>query len=340
MATVAGTTLESVLAQHFPIHEQKWNRALVDAAHARRPEKIQQAVRSGADINVKDADGYTALMICVTNGDVDSVRNLKNWGADLRVTSTAEGYTALMIAVNARLEGDRDAKMVDILLESDVGTSYVDYLAPSGGPTALMIALDAAKDVISLKLMAAGADVNKLNASGYSALTYAAMISDLSTINFLLKQKPMLAINQMWDAVDLALKQKNISLFLKLWGEIQNHPQKFIDIGVASVIPEAVRRIIEPESFASPGQDANMTMLVANHPGPNLANSAPSASIASREPIQDGEAGAAPSAGKVRKQRPTVADDDDVSQAVRPHNLTTTTLQGQSGFEKVQLPSP
>ncbi len=340
MATVPRTTTASLLPHYLLTDSDEFNQDIVGVSIPRMKMRIMQAISLDEDLDAKDNEGYTLLMKSVKRGDVDSVILLRKSDADFSATCTKKGYTALMMAVNSMFDDELDARMVDALLEGDVDTSCVNYADPASGFSALMIALDAGKYVASRKLIDAGADVNQLNASGYSALTYAVMVGDVSTIDFLLEQNSRLAINQMWDAVGLALERKNISLFLKLWINIQDFPQKFIDIGVESVMPEAMHKILEIVSPTSPGQGANMAMLVANNPGPNSESSISSASMASRESVQGGRVGVAPSAANVRKQRPTVAHDDDVAQAVRPHNPTTTTQQGQSGFKKTQLPAP
>ncbi len=291
MATASGTTTESLSRQLLTINKLPF---------------------FGEEFNAKDKDGYTPLMNYVKKGAVDSVRILKEWGADITAACAKDGHTALMMAVNSMFDDDLGARMVDALLEGDVDSSYVNYADPLNGVSALMIALDAGKYAVSLKLMAAGADVNQLNASGYSALTYAVLVEDLSTIDFLLEQNSMLAINQMWDAVSLAFEEKNFSLCSRLRDEIKKFPQKFIDIGVASVIPEAVHRDIGIRSFFSPAQNDNMVLLVANNPGPDLVSSISSASMASRQSIQDGAGGVAPSAKNVRKQPPAQTEDIEI----------------------------
>lgn len=349
MPLKVGTAQELSSGRNSGISREKANDNLFAGAKVGSIKTIEMALAEGADINAKNKNGYTALMISISEEDLHSIKFLKEKGADLGVLSVKEGYTALMMAVNRRFtdearnfEGGEGVceKIIRILVEGNADTNHVNDATLADGRTALMIALDAAKDIASMILIGSGADVNKLNASGFSSLTYAVNTQDTETIEFLLKNDCGLAINQMWDAVAIALEKRDISLFLKLWSQIQNHPEKFVDIGITPVVPDAVRKIIEPQSSASNSQNANMAMLVANNPGPSAVPRAPKKLVFNRRPVEQNPAVAPQPADAVKRPRPTSLPHYDVEQPVRSQNLTNNMQEDDPAYREVQLPSP
>jgi uncharacterized protein len=74
-----------------PIH------SAASAGHARI---VTMLLKHGADANVREQSGYTALHAAAQNGDVDTIRALLLGGADLTLKSD-DGKTALDIAMDA-----------------------------------------------------------------------------------------------------------------------------------------------------------------------------------------------------------------------------------------------
>jgi ankyrin repeat protein len=60
-------------------------------------EKVETFIRAGININAKDKDGATPLMIASEKGDTEMTRVLLKDGADPNA-SDVDGYTALMFA--------------------------------------------------------------------------------------------------------------------------------------------------------------------------------------------------------------------------------------------------
>lgn len=60
-------------------------------------KKIREMILNGADVNAKDKDGWTALMLATDNKDFKTVELLLKLGADIDLQND-EGQTALMIA--------------------------------------------------------------------------------------------------------------------------------------------------------------------------------------------------------------------------------------------------
>ena len=70
-----------------------WN----DKGKLKSQEEIKELLKKGANLEAKDKDGLTALMVAVYNGHLEVVKYLAECGADLEAKDE-EGYTALMTA--------------------------------------------------------------------------------------------------------------------------------------------------------------------------------------------------------------------------------------------------
>lgn len=104
-------------------------------------------IRQGADLNVQDSDGKTALMYAVMNNDEEIVKMIIESGVDLNV-QTRHGLTALMIAV-----ANKKPRNVKLLLDAGADVSIEDKLARS----ALSFALERGYDRIERMLRDKGA---------------------------------------------------------------------------------------------------------------------------------------------------------------------------------------
>jgi ankyrin repeat protein len=70
------------------------NNELFEAAREGNLEEIKQLIAKGVDVNVKDNEGWTALMDAAGKGHVACVRMLLDAGADVNA-KTDYGYTAM-----------------------------------------------------------------------------------------------------------------------------------------------------------------------------------------------------------------------------------------------------
>ncbi|KAK3747914.1 hypothetical protein QZH41_000188 [Actinostola sp. cb2023] len=127
--------------------------------------ELRQLIDAGADINVTNNDGYTALMLAAENGKDEVVRTLIDAGADVNVTNKY-GNTALVLAA---INGKEEVARVLIVAGADVNVTDND------GDTALVLAAINGKEEVARVLIVAGADVNVTNNYGDTALMLAAM---------------------------------------------------------------------------------------------------------------------------------------------------------------------
>ena len=169
---------------------------------------IEKLLAAGADAKAALLSGETALMLAVRGGSLDGVKALIARGANVNAAEHTRGQTALMWAV-----ANRHPEITAVLLQNSAdvrarsevrkavynmggnrsaGNASPDTpLAeiPLGGSTPLLFAARS-NDVESAKLLvAAGADVNDVEADGNTALVVAAHSGNASVATFLLDKK-------------------------------------------------------------------------------------------------------------------------------------------------------
>src|SRR5712692_2196525 len=72
--------------------------AVVDAAMAGNRDAVRALLKNGADVNMTQADGMTALHWAAQKGDVDMAKVLLYASANVKATTRIGGYTPLLIA--------------------------------------------------------------------------------------------------------------------------------------------------------------------------------------------------------------------------------------------------
>lgn len=126
---------------------------------------LSQMVTLGFDIDERDGDGYTPLMIAASLGKADFAQFLIDNGADVN----AKSYTGLTAMHRAAQDGHND--VIAILLISDANINMPDV----HGFTPLMIAVLANQRFTVEFLVRRGAYLNYRNAEGNTALKIADM---------------------------------------------------------------------------------------------------------------------------------------------------------------------
>ena len=146
--------------------------ALMKAAWRGREKTAKQLLEHGADVNAKNNDGRTALMVAASSALMSAssercektVKLLLEHGADVNAKNN-DGRTALMEAVGWRIENN-NAKL---LLEHGADVNAKD----NSGGTALMKAASAGHEKNATLLLEHGADADLRNAAGMTALMIA-----------------------------------------------------------------------------------------------------------------------------------------------------------------------
>jgi type II secretory pathway predicted ATPase ExeA len=137
--------------------------ALMERARDGEVGELTRLVSAGVSPNVRDASGFTPLMVAVVNDQVPAARALLDRGADINAWSRG-GITALMLSVI----NDRP-NAVKLLLERDA-----DVNAQSGaGWTALTFAVWKGDAGVVRALLSHGAKPNVIDKQGWTPLDYA-----------------------------------------------------------------------------------------------------------------------------------------------------------------------
>ncbi|RLA86891.1 MAG: hypothetical protein DRG34_06060, partial [Deltaproteobacteria bacterium] len=97
----------------------KVNRAFLDAAFNGDTMAVKALLAEGADVNVKDGIGFTALFGAARSGHTETVKLLLAKGADPNVRLPTSGTTALMYAA---LNGHNDIVVVLLDQGAEVNT--------------------------------------------------------------------------------------------------------------------------------------------------------------------------------------------------------------------------
>jgi ankyrin repeat protein len=138
---------------------------LADAAKAKDSASLRALLDRGADVNVRQADGMTALHWAAYQDDLGSVEMLVRAGADVNATNRY-GVTPLSMACT-----NGNGAMAEFLIQAGADPNA----SLPGGETPLMIAARTGKMAAVKALLSHSADVNAKEAGrGQTALMWAA----------------------------------------------------------------------------------------------------------------------------------------------------------------------
>ncbi len=153
---------------------------LHDAVKANNLGNMKQLLVTGVDVNYRDNDGVTVLMLAAHAGNLAMVLALIAAGAEVNA-SDGRGWTALMKAVyNAEL--DRGfADVVQTLIDS--GANVEAAIGYDIRP--LMLAAGYGETAVCETLLSAGADVMARNEGGLTALMMVKQKHYVDVINLL-----------------------------------------------------------------------------------------------------------------------------------------------------------
>ena len=168
---------ESLMNIERAYHLCRTNHSVAEMAASGNIEKIRELIKAGADVNEKNSNGSTALMIAAGTGNIDMIKVLIDAKADVNAKSN-DGFTALMGAIrSAQLDAVKYLNAVKYLIEAKADVNA----KTSDGYTALMFASSDIYPDLVATLLQAGADVKAKNNAGETALTLA--IDSRRTIN-------------------------------------------------------------------------------------------------------------------------------------------------------------
>jgi len=132
---------------------------------------VKNQLKNNIDINIKDANNETGIIIATGRNDIAMVKLLLEHGADVNIASDKIDNTPIMIA---SVKGYRD--IVQLLVEK----SNPDMTILNGyGGTALIPACERGHvDIVKLLLEKTNVKVNHINKLGWTALLEAIVLSN------------------------------------------------------------------------------------------------------------------------------------------------------------------
>ena len=147
---------------------------------------VQALIQGGADVNVRDESGSTALIEAARWGHAEVVKSLAGAGADVNAdndgsVSPGGSGTALMVAASM---GNVD--LVRLLIELGADVNRRD---DNDGLTALMWAIDGVSLEVVRLLIQSGADVTARSEHGETALVRAARGGRAEAVRILIDSK-------------------------------------------------------------------------------------------------------------------------------------------------------
>ncbi|HEY8184728.1 MAG TPA: ankyrin repeat domain-containing protein [Pyrinomonadaceae bacterium] len=160
--------------------------ALEHAVKNANREMVQLLLSAGANVNAKNREGETVLMMLDDDATTDLVWDLINAKADVNLKSDS-GSTALMqVAVSNNLEA------LKTLLDAGAEVNAKD----KQGRTALMLAASEGLVNNVRALVLAGADLNAIDEDKKNALAYAAENDHAAVVRFLKSKGAMETVAQ------------------------------------------------------------------------------------------------------------------------------------------------
>ena len=153
--------------------QEKLNNELIEKTKKGHLEEVKSLIKQGADVNVKDNDGNTALISSSYNGHLEIEQ-----GADVEAKDKT-GKTAL---IESSSNGCLD--IVKCLLDNGADVEAKDKT----GKTALIWSSNNGHLDIVKYLIEQGADVNVKNNDGNTALIWSSFERHLDIVKYLIKQ--------------------------------------------------------------------------------------------------------------------------------------------------------
>ena len=150
--------------------------SLADAAEKHDQESIRALLKSGADVNVAQVDGTTALHWAAFHNDAELVGLLLKSGAAVNAQNLYGVPPLAQACINA------NAEIVKLLLDAgaDANTTM------KGGETALMLAARSGNVDAVKAMLDKGADPNRRERLGQTALMWAAAEGNLEVVQALM----------------------------------------------------------------------------------------------------------------------------------------------------------
>jgi len=196
------------------VNKYGWS-ALVYAATDGQLKSVEKLKELGADMNVTSgnfANGMTTVMYCLAGNKLGSLQTLIKCGAKLDL-QTADGITAVMFAVAAdhKEGGGNDWRFLNELVKEKAD---LDMKTTKKGRTALMWAVQNNRVDAAQILLESGAKVNETDVQGLTPLMLARQEGHTRSAELLLKFSADMNLkdNKGWTCTDWATNTQKLTL--------------------------------------------------------------------------------------------------------------------------------
>jgi ankyrin repeat protein len=171
---------------------------LGEAINAANAELVVRLLEAGANVDSPNLDGQTALMLAARAGSAEIAQALIDHGADVNAREIWRDQTALMWAADSAVAGVV-ALLIDAGADVTVRAATNDWSAqitsepraqyrPAGGLTALLYAARSGCTACIDPILDAGADIDRPNPDGVTALMIALDNSRFETASVLMER--------------------------------------------------------------------------------------------------------------------------------------------------------
>ncbi|MBN2653552.1 MAG: ankyrin repeat domain-containing protein [Nitrospirae bacterium] len=194
--------------------------ALMLAAVYGHTEIINLLIKSGADVNSISSDGNSALLCAALRGYVKTVKALIKNGADIHHANNL-GITPLyaLIANGDKSNSEKQSELNKTILLLIKNKADVNAIESQLGQTPLMESCFRDNYEISRALIKANAKINYQSFNGFTALMYATIFGSKDIVEMLIQNNADVSLqnNDGHNAVQLAhlLKRDEIAVILK-----------------------------------------------------------------------------------------------------------------------------
>lgn len=184
------------------------NALMIRAAATGNTHTVKDLINKGADVNAKEENGFTPLMLSSWHGHIDIVQHLIAKGAHVNA-KTNEGLTALLSALE---QGHYDIAKILIASGADVNVKGMDDRTPLMGES-----YRGNYDIVKL-LLDSGADVNAKDKDGLTALMWAVSSGHTEVVSLLIEKGADVNLKNKkgYSALSIAKKQGNSEIIILL----------------------------------------------------------------------------------------------------------------------------